>query len=110
MNFSLDYLNIDMRKLMFVNFGSLSVKTFIIYILGIQQWRLDSDSGTPGFSKKDEIDSFQNVPGIKVSYLKVLAVIFCLTNKESLTVLCSVGKLAGSGHSMKDVGGNMRHS
>ena len=37
------------------------------YILGIQQWRLDSDSGTPGFNKKDEIYSFQNVPGIKVS-------------------------------------------
>ena len=34
--------------------------------LGIRQWRLDSDSGTPGFNKKDEIDSFQNVPGIKV--------------------------------------------
>ena len=80
---------------MFVYFGSLSVKTH--YILGIQQWRLDSDSGTPGFNKKDEIYSFQNVPGIKVSYLKVLAVTFCLTNQESLTVLCSVVKNAGSG-------------
>ncbi|CAH3162232.1 unnamed protein product [Porites evermanni] len=35
---------------------------------GIQQWRLDSDSGTPGFNKKDEIYSFQNVPGIKMLY------------------------------------------
>ena len=67
------------------------------YILGIQQWRLDSDSGTPGFNKKDEIDSFQNVPGIKVSLWKVLAVIFSLTNKEALMLLCSVVKHAGSG-------------
>ena len=59
-----------MRKLMFVNFGSLRLvlkPSLQLIILGIQQWRLDSDSGTPGFNKKDEIYSFQNVPGIKVS-------------------------------------------
>ena len=47
--------------------GLWSVLNFHNYILGIQQWRLDSDSGTPGFNKKDEIYSFQNMPGIKVS-------------------------------------------
>lgn len=38
------------------------------FFLGIQQWRLDSDSSTPAFQRKDEFDNLQNVPKIKVQY------------------------------------------
>ena len=71
--------------------SKLSILSFFFFV-GIQQWRLDSDTSTPALQRKDEVDSIQSclnaVPKMKVLIIRV----FC-TKRVYMHVYIALGAI-----------------